>query len=95
MHRDLVAMNDRSKSSDDKLAGTIEAVHASLKQLAQQVERAAPLRRLLPFPRLRPRRPSPPPFAERVRDLAPLPGTPSEQDAALKPVETNGGKEGW
>ena len=41
MHRDLMAMNDRTKSSDDKLAGTIEAVHASLKELAQQVERAA------------------------------------------------------
>ena len=41
MHRDLMAMNDRTKSSDQKLAGTIEAVHASLKELAHQVERAA------------------------------------------------------
>ena len=37
MHRDLVAMNDRTRASDDKLAGTIEAVHASLKQLVQRL----------------------------------------------------------
>jgi localization factor PodJL len=93
MHRDLVAMNDRSTSSDDKLAGTIEAVHASLKQLAQQVERAAPPPApALPAasaPAAKPRVP----FAERVRDLAPLPGTPSEQDDARKSAETNGRKD--
>ena len=42
MHRDLVAMNDRTRASDDKLAGTIEAVHESLKQLVQQMEKPAP-----------------------------------------------------
>ena len=77
MHRDLVAMNDRTKSSDDKLAGTIEAVHASLKQLAQQVERAAP-----PPAPAAPAASTPPaaslafPSPSAMRDLAPLPGTP-------------------
>ena len=67
MHRDLMAMNDRTKSSDEKLAGTIEAVHASLKELAHQVERAAtppPLRRAPAAPAAMPRVP----FAERMRD---------------------------
>ena len=57
MHRDLMAMNDRTKSSDQKLAGTIEAVHASLKELAHQVERAAtppPPPPPAPAPRRRP-----------------------------------------
>ncbi len=73
MHRDLMAMNDRARASDDRLASTIEAVHASLKQLVQQVERNAP-------------QPSPPkprvPFAERMRDLAPLPGVAAQQPVA-------------
>ena len=91
MHRDLMAMNDRSKSSDDKLAGTIEAVHASLKKLAQQVERAAP-----PAPALSATPPAPAkpriPFAERMRDLAPLPGTPRENGEAQK-AATDGGND--
>lgn len=73
MHRDLMAMNDRTRASDDRLAGTIEAVHESLKQLVQQAERNAP-------------QPSPPkprtPFAERMRDLAPLPGVAAQQPLA-------------
>jgi TPR repeat protein len=39
IHRDLVAMNERSRSTDDRLADTMAAVHQSLKQLVQQVER--------------------------------------------------------
>ena len=80
MHRDLMAMNDRTKSSDDKLASTIEAVHASLKELAQQVEHAAsaPPPPAPPAPAAKPRVP----FAERVRDLAPVPGTPGQQPPA-------------
>ncbi len=65
MHRDLVAMNDRTRASDDRLSSTIEAVHESLKQLVQQVERSTP-QPSAPKPRV--------PFAERMRDLAPLPG---------------------
>ena len=41
MHRDLKAMNERSSAAGDRLAGVIEAVHVSLKQLVQQAERSA------------------------------------------------------
>ena len=68
MHRDLVAMNDRARASDDKFIVTIEAVHESLKQLVQQIEKNAP-----PPPAPTPRVP----FAERMRDLAPLPDKPA------------------
>jgi localization factor PodJL len=78
MHRDLMAMNDRTRASDDRLAGTIEAVHASLKQLVQQAERGAPAPQA-PKPRV--------PFAERVRELAPLPGMPSQQPPAEMRME--------
>ena len=92
MHRDLMAMNDRTKSSDDKFAGTIEAVHASLKELAQQVERAAatpPSPAPVVTAQALPPTPAAPaakpriPFAERMRDLAPLPGTPGQPPAAV------------
>ncbi len=99
MHRDLMAMNDRTKSSDEKLAGTIEAVHASLKELAQQVERAAatppPPQPVVTAPVTAPAAPAPAapavkpriPFAERMRDLAPLPGTPAQQPPAAMAME--------
>ena len=95
MHRDLMAMNDRTKSSDQKLAGTIEAVHASLKELAHQVERAAtPPPPPAPAPAAMPRVP----FAERMRALAPMPGMPGQAPAATamekseqpKAAEANG-----
>ncbi|MEX1060247.1 MAG: peptidoglycan-binding protein, partial [Methyloceanibacter sp.] len=73
MHRDLMAMNDRTRASDDRLAGTIEAVHESLKQLVQQAERSAP-QPSAPKPRA--------PFAERMRDLAPLPGVAGQRPLA-------------
>ncbi len=78
MHRDLVAMNARTRASDDRLAGTIETVHESLKQLVQQIERNAP-QPVAPKPRV--------PFAERMRDLAPLPGTPAPQISSELPGE--------
>src|SRR6185369_8597392 len=89
MHRDLMAMNDRTKSSDQKLAGTIEAVHASLKELAHQVERAAtPPPPSPPAPAPAPAAAAPAamprvPFAERMRDLAPMPGMPGQPPAAM------------
>src|SRR5262245_8227679 len=43
MHRDLKAMNERSSAAGDRLAGIVEAVHDSLKQLVQQAERSAAL----------------------------------------------------
>ena len=70
MHRDLMTMNDRTRASDDKLAGTIEAVHASLRQLVQQMEKPAPLP-AAPKPRA--------PFADRMRDLGPFPEEPTKQ----------------
>jgi len=56
MHRDLKSMSDKSRESGDRLVSTLEAVHDSLKQLVQQVERGAA------FPP-RPR----PSFSERTR----------------------------
>lgn len=59
MHRDLVAMSDKSRASDERLAGTLQAVHESLKQLVQQVEKSAAAALQPPKPQA--------PFAERVR----------------------------
>jgi localization factor PodJL len=59
MHRDLVAMSDKSRASDERLAGTLQAVHDSLKQLVQQVEKSAAAALQPPKPQA--------PFAERVR----------------------------
>ncbi|HEX2448029.1 MAG TPA: peptidoglycan-binding protein [Methyloceanibacter sp.] len=78
VQRDLAAMSDRTKSSDDKLAGAIEAVHASLKKLAQQVDHSAPAPTPppAPLPAAKPRIP----FAERMRDLDPLTGMRNGQE---------------
>ena len=81
MHRDLVAMNDRARASDDKFIVTIEAVHESLKQLVQQIEKNAS-----PPPAPTPRVP----FAERMRDLAPLPDKPAPQSSPKMPGEKAG-----
>jgi hypothetical protein len=59
MHRDLMAMSDRTRANDDRLTSSITAVQASLKQLAQQVERSAVQPQQPPKPR--------PAFAERMR----------------------------
>src|SRR5262245_21748745 len=40
MHRDLKAMNERSSAAGDRLAGIVEAVHDSLKQLGHPAERS-------------------------------------------------------
>jgi len=39
MHRDLKEMSARSSAADNRLAGLVESVHDSLKQLVRQVER--------------------------------------------------------
>jgi localization factor PodJL len=70
MHRDLVAMSDKSRAADDRLSATLQAVHDSLKQLVQQVERGASGALQPPKPQA--------PFAERIRaqaeqGLPPLP----------------------
>jgi localization factor PodJL len=101
MHRDLMAMNDRTRASDDRLASTIAAVHESLKQLVQQVERGTPPAPA-PAPASKPRVP----FAERVRELGektpapqPLPGFAAQQPLAEVRIErgrspTNGDTNG-
>ncbi len=76
MHRDLMALNDKARAGDDRLSGTIEAVHDSLKKLVQLAEQAAPAAQP-PKPKL--------PFADRMRELAPLPG--SAAPAPVKPPE--------
>jgi localization factor PodJL len=44
IHRDLVAMNERGRVTDDRMVDTLEAMHASLKGLAEQLEQPeAPL----------------------------------------------------
>jgi localization factor PodJL len=62
IHRDIVAMNERGQATDDRLADTMSAVHKSLQQLVQQVEkstRPAPAIAPQPMPA------APPPQAER------------------------------
>ena len=39
IHRDLVAMNERSRATDDRVVDTLAAVHESLKGLVHQLER--------------------------------------------------------
>jgi len=41
IHRDIVAMNERGQTTDDRLADTMAAVHKSLQQLVQQVEKGS------------------------------------------------------
>ena len=60
IHRDLVAMNERGRSTDDRLADTLAAVHTSLQQLVQQVERGTPPAPPVPT--------TPAPSAERGQD---------------------------
>lgn len=75
MHRDLLAMGERTREKDERLAGTIEAVHGSLKQLVQIMEHP----------------PQPPklklPFAERLRQLEPQPSPAEAQADEMPPVE--------
>jgi localization factor PodJL len=80
IHRDLVAMNDRSRATDDRLADTLAAVHESLKQLVQQVERGKEPQAPAPAPRpsaapakggMPPAAPPKPPAASAVPPAAP------------------------
>ena len=41
MHRDLMAMSERARERDDRLASTVGAVHESLKKLVQLMEQNA------------------------------------------------------
>ena len=81
MHRDLMAMNDRTHESDARLAATVEAVHESLRKLVLLVEQSASAPQV-PKPRV--------PFAERMRQLDPLPpaGEP-KPGTAVPPKDSN------
>jgi localization factor PodJL len=80
MHRDLMAMNERTRESDGRLAMTIEAVHESLKKLVLLAEQNAS-----PQQAAKPRVP----FAERMRQLDPLPPTAeAKPEAALPPKDS-------
>jgi len=85
MQRELTAMSDKSRQSGDKLASTIEAVHASLKQLVQQVERGAPApgeRPRAPFAGPAETKPAAP-FAQAAQQTpAPKPEAPRAQAPA-------------
>jgi localization factor PodJL len=70
MHRDLMAMNDRTRASDDRLAATIEAVHDSLKKLVQLIEQNPA--------QAQASKPKPLPFADRLRELSPPPNATPE-----------------
>ncbi|MGH6735084.1 MAG: peptidoglycan-binding protein [Methyloceanibacter sp.] len=72
MHRDITAMSGKSRESGDRLVKTLEAVHESLKQLVQQVERGAPA--LQPKPRAS--------LAEKTRQAEAKPATPLAQAGA-------------
>jgi len=78
MHRDLMAMNDRTLASDDRLTSSIAAVQESLKQLAQQVEKSAAQPQQLSRPR--------PAFAERMRDEAERGQTAQREHPANRPL---------
>jgi localization factor PodJL len=79
LHRDLTSFGDKSRESGDKVVSTLEAVHESLKQLVQQVERGNSLtgaRQLAPFIERGRQAESPP--------AAPFPFSPPPQ--AAKPA---------
>lgn len=49
IHKDLTAMNERSSTTDDRLADTLSAVHDSLKKLVEQAERPSSASPRAPF----------------------------------------------
>ena len=75
LHRDLTAMSDTSRASGDKLVSTLEAVHESLKELVQQVERG---NSLTSGPRA--------PFGERARPADAPPAAPFAAAPATPPA---------
>lgn len=79
MHRDLAAMSDKARASDERIAGSLQAVHESLKQLVAQVERSGASAPQPPKPQA--------PFAERIRAQAEqgLPPLPPFQQPHMAP----------
>ena len=79
MHRDLAAMSDKARASDERIAGSLQAVHESLKQLVAQVERSGASALQPPKPQA--------PFAQRIRAQAEqgLPPLPPFQQPPMAP----------
>jgi localization factor PodJL len=82
MHRDLAAMSDKARASDERIAGSLQAVHESLKQLVAQVERSSSGALQPPKPQV--------PFAERIRAQAPQ-GLPPLPPFQQPPMAAGGG----
>ena len=82
MHRDLVAMSDKSRASDERLAGTLQAVHEfaeAARAAGREGQRCSPLQP--PKPQA--------PFAERVRAepaFTQPPGLPPFQHPGQPPM---------
>lgn len=83
MQRELNAVGDFNRQSDDKLSSTLQSVHESLKQLVQQVERPeTPSSQADPFAAApAPQRPSPAAPAPTTAPEAPEPKSWSEPDS--------------
>ncbi|MEG6508580.1 SEL1-like repeat protein [Methyloligella sp. 2.7D] len=78
IHKDIVAMNERSTTTDDRLADTLSAVHDSLKKLVEQSERPSPP----PAPR---RAPFAEPSAPMAAPMAAM-AAPEQTPAAAQPA---------
>src|SRR5512143_296879 len=94
MHRDLAAMSDKNRASDERIAGSLQAVHESLKQLVAQVERSGASALQPPKPQA--------PFAERIRAqaeqvLPPLPPfqQPPMAPGGVSPAQGAAAREKW
>jgi len=72
MHRELTAMGDKSRESNDRLVTTLQSVHDSLKQLVQQFEQGGTASGA------RPRAP----FADLARQAEAKPASPFAQATA-------------
>jgi localization factor PodJL len=74
MQRDITALGDKNRASNERVASTLAAVHEQLKQLVQQVEQgssALPAKPNLPFAE-RQRPPSAPPMPPQGLSQPPL-----------------------
>ncbi len=84
IHRDIVAMNERGQATDDRLVDTMEAVHKSLQQLVQQVEKST-----RPAPAAAPQKmPALPPRVERnAAEAAPTEAKIEKAEPAAETAE--------
>ncbi|MEZ5874342.1 MAG: methyl-accepting chemotaxis protein [Hyphomicrobiales bacterium] len=92
LHRDITAMSTKSRESGDRLVSTLEAVHESLKQLVQQVERGAPLQAKVRAPFSAPARQTEAKLASPlIRSQAAASAAPAKApEMAAAPVKSEG-----